>query len=100
MRAKRPQYLAYGKSFISKDMSRFMRKPAFRICQNEGTDHMCGNRTADQRLCFHYIAQSLYFLNLKLQACSHSLWPYSPVCIGPFWKPQRQVFIATAHMFT
>ena len=29
--------------------------------------------TADQRLCFHYKVQSLYFLNLKVQASGHLL---------------------------
>ena len=38
------------------------------------------------------IVQSLYFRKPKVQACSHLLWLYSPVCVGPGWKPQRQVF--------
>ena len=36
--------------------------------------------------------QSLYYLNPKIQASSHLLWLYSPVCVGPGWKPQRPVF--------
>ena len=36
-------------------LSCIMRKPAFGICKNKGTDQLCGNRTADQCLCFHYI---------------------------------------------
>ena len=36
-------------------MSRIMRKPAFCICENKGADQLCGNRTADQHLCFRYI---------------------------------------------
>ena len=32
-----------------------MRKPAFCICENKAADQLCGNRTADQRLCFRYI---------------------------------------------
>ena len=31
-----------------------MRKPAFCICQNKDPDQLCGNREADQRLCFRY----------------------------------------------
>ena len=38
------------------------------------------------------IVQFLYFLNPKFQASSHLLWLYSPVCVGPGWKPQRPVF--------
>ena len=69
-----------------------MRKPAFCICENKGADQLRGNREADQRLCFRYIVQSLFFLNTKFQASSHLVWLYSPVCVGPGRKPRRQVF--------
>ena len=70
-----------------------MRKPAFCICEIKDADQLRGNREADQRLCFTtWIVQSLYFLNLKFQASSHLLWPHSPVCVGPGWKPRRPVF--------
>ena len=36
--------------------------------------------------------QYVYFLNTKLQACSHFLWMYSPVCVGHGRKPRRPVF--------
>ena len=36
-------------------MSRVIRKHAFCICENKDVDQLCGNRAADQRLCFHYI---------------------------------------------
>ena len=35
-------------------MSLVMRKPDFCICENKAADQLCGNRTADQRLCFRY----------------------------------------------
>ena len=38
------------------------------------------------------LLQPLYFLNPKFQASSHPLWLYSPVCVGPGWKPRRPVF--------
>ena len=38
------------------------------------------------------IVQSLYFLNPKFQASNYLLWLYSPVCVGPGRKPERQVF--------
>ena len=60
-----------------------MRKPAFCICEVKGTDQMCHNCEADQRLCYYYIVQSLYFLNPKFQASIHLLWLYSPVCVEP-----------------
>ena len=39
-----------------------MRKPAFCICENKDADQLRGNRKADQRLCFHYIASTLPLL--------------------------------------
>ena len=62
------------------NMIRVMRKPAFSICENKGTDQLCGNHTADQRLCFYYI-DSTNFLNRKFQASSYFLWLYSLVCV-------------------
>ena len=58
---------------VTKDMSLVMRKPTFCICENKDADQLRGNREADQRLCFRYIVQSLYFLNPIFQASSHSL---------------------------
>ena len=36
-----------------------MRKPDFCICENKDADQLCGNRTADQRLCFRYIDSAI-----------------------------------------
>ena len=36
-----------------------MRKPAFCICENKDADQLCGNREADQRLCFPYIYSTI-----------------------------------------
>ena len=43
-----------------------MRKPAFCICENKDADQLRGNREADQRLCFRYIASTIPLL-LKIQ---------------------------------
>ena len=32
-----------------------MRKPVFCTCENKNADQLCGDRTADQRLCFRYL---------------------------------------------
>ena len=32
-----------------------MRKPVCCICENKDADQLCGNREADQRLCFCYM---------------------------------------------
>ena len=34
------------------NMSHVMSKCAFCICENKATNQLCGNRAADQRLCF------------------------------------------------
>ena len=47
-------------------MNHIMRKPVFCICENIGTDQMCGNRAADQRP-YHrkYNPSSSQFRNFK-----------------------------------
>ena len=44
-------------------MSRVMRKPTFCICENKDADQLRGNREADQRLCFRYIASTIPLLS-------------------------------------
>ena len=44
-------------------MSRFVRKPAFCICENKDPDQLCGNCEADQRLCFRYIDSTIPLLS-------------------------------------
>ena len=50
------------------------------------------NCASDQRLCFPWIAQFLFYLNSKFQASSHLLRLYSLVCVRPGLKPRRPVF--------
>ena len=44
-------------------MSRDVRKPDFRICENKDADHLRGNREADQRLCFHHLDSTIPLLS-------------------------------------
>ena len=53
-------YLFFCKSY---DLSRFVRKTAFCICENKDADQLRGNREADQRLCFRYIASTIPLLS-------------------------------------
>ena len=39
-----------------------MRKTAFCICENKDADQLCGNRKADQRLCFRYMDSTIPLL--------------------------------------
>ena len=43
------------------------------------------------------IFQSIYFLNMKIQAYSHLLWLYSPVCVGLVGTPEDRFFGDVAH---
>ena len=36
-----------------------MREPVFCICENKSANQLCGNRTADQRLCFRHIDSTI-----------------------------------------
>ena len=73
-------------------MSRIMRKPDSCIYKNKDADQLHSNREADQRFCFRYIVQSLYFLYTKFHASSHLVWLYSLVCVGRGRKPRKPVF--------
>ena len=44
------------------NLSLVIRKPSFCICENKDADHLCGNREADQRLFFRYIASTIRLL--------------------------------------
>ena len=50
-------------------MSLIVRKPAFCIGENKGADQLCGDREADQRLCYRYIDSTMpctfYIRNFK-----------------------------------
>ena len=70
-----------------KQMSRPMRKPTTCIGENKDADQLRGNREADQRLCFRYSVQFLFFLNLKFLASSSFMCLYRLVCVGPVRKP-------------
>ena len=39
-----------------------MRNTDFCMCEIKATDRLCGDHTADQRLCFHYIDSAIFLL--------------------------------------
>ena len=43
-------------------MGLVVRKPALCICENKDADQLRGNREADHRLCFRYIASTIPLL--------------------------------------
>ena len=40
-----------------------MRNPTFCICENKDEDQLCGNREADQRLCFRFLESMIPLLS-------------------------------------
>ena len=50
-------------------MSLVMGKPDFCPCENKGADQLRSNCEADQRLCFRYMARTIFLL-LKSQVSS------------------------------
>ena len=51
-------------------LSRDVRKPDFRICENKDADQLRGNREADQRLCFRCTDSTIPLLS-KSEISSH-----------------------------
>ena len=73
-----------------------MRKPAFCICENKDTDQLCGNSTADQRLCFRYMDST--FLLLPKSKIS-SLLP-SSVAVQPGLRQTWSEILKTGFLTT
>ena len=44
-------------------------KPVFCICEDKDADQLCGNRTADQCLCFHYTDSAIPLLAKSEISC-------------------------------
>ena len=72
-------------------LSIVMRKPALCIFENKDAYQLCGNREADQHLCFRYTDSTIHLLP-KFQVSSHLLCMYSPFYVGPGQKPRNLVF--------
>ena len=67
--------------------------------KNKGAEQLRGNHAADQRLCFHYIDSTIsLLLILKVQASSHLLRLYSPVCVGPGRKTEDRFSHYVVHI--
>ena len=70
-----------------------MRKPAFAYAKTKPQISCAVTVQLISAFVFAIrIVQFLYYLNPKFQASGHLLWLYSPVCVGPGWKPRRTVF--------
>ena len=61
-----------------------MGKPTICIGENKDADQLRG---VSAFVLAAGIVQFLFYLNPKFQASSLLLCLYSPVCVGPVWKP-------------
>ena len=57
------QHMSDGEILKKKYLSLVISKPTFCICENKDADQLRGNREADQRLCFRYIASTIPILS-------------------------------------
>ena len=69
-------------------MNGIMGKHAFCTWESKGADQLHGSCSTDQHLCFCFIDSTIPVLpKSEIQASSCLLWWYSPVFVGPGWKP-------------
>ena len=68
-----------------------MREPVFCKCE-KGTDQLCGNRAADQRLCFHFIASTISLLPKSKLLSLYQSSIVSLVCVRPGGKTPKTDF--------
>ena len=73
-----------------------MRKPAFCICENKDADQLCGNRTADQRLCFRYIDNTVPLLSKsEISSLQPSSVAVQPGLCGTWSETPKAGFLRT-----
>ena len=73
-----------------------MRKTDIFICENKAADQLCGNRTADHRLCFRYIDSTIPLLP---KSEISSLYP-SSVAVQPGLCRTRSETVKTGFLTT
>ena len=74
-------------------MSLVVRKPAFCICENKDAYQLCGDREADQRLCFRYTDSTIHLLSKpEISRLYPSSVAVQPGLCRTGLKPQRPVF--------
>ena len=78
------------------NLSRVTRKPAFCIFENKDADQLCGNRTADQRLCFRYTDITIPLLpKPKLSSLQPSSVIVQPGLCRTWSEPPKTGFLTT-----
>ena len=84
-----------GSRFLH-EISLVMRKLDFCLCENKGTDQLCSNCTADQRLCFCYTESTIpLLLKSKISSFkSYSLAAQAGMC-GTWSEIPKTSFLAS-----
>ena len=73
-----------------------MRKPFFCICENKDADQLCGNREADQRLCFSYIDSAIPLLSKsEISSCQPASVVVQPGLCGTWSETPKTGFLTT-----
>ena len=54
--------------FVVYDLSRFVGKPDFLVCENKGADQLCNNCTADLHLCIRYTDLTILLHKYKISS--------------------------------
>ena len=81
-------------------MRRVVRKPGFGICENKDADQLCGNREADQRLCFRYIASIIPLLpKYKISSLLPSSVTAQPSLCRSRSETPKTGFLNEAHIY-
>ena len=77
-------------------MSRDVRKPVFRICENKDADQLRGNREADQRLCFRYMDSRIPLLpNCEISSLQPSSVAVQPGLCRTWSETPKTGFLRT-----
>ena len=78
-----------------------MRKPDFCICENKDTDQLCGNREADQCLCFHCTDSTISLLpKYKISSLQPSSVAVQPGLCGTWSETPKTGFLTTRLIYT
>ena len=78
-----------------------MRKPFFCICENKDADQLCGDREADQRLCFRYTDSTIPLLSKsEISSLKASSVAVQPGLCGTWSETPKTGFLRTRLMYT
>ena len=78
-----------------------MRKPAFCIGENKDADQLCGNREADQPLCFRYTDSTISLLpKYKISSLQPSSVAVQPGLCGTWSETPKTGFLTTRLIYT